>query len=162
MVFCSLWGLLWLKVKWYLHRVIWKGISHGRFQNQAKYLICLQNFVSMILKNSIRSGEKKLRLRENISWSFPGSCKSWWQPIKTKLATILVALHHQSSQKHSVVAPGRDGITRKTEAVDNSIDSLRQIGFHIFFCSTSLPLTITRWFNQHIQAFHTPKRSAVE
>ena len=106
MVFCSLWGLLWLKVKWYLHRVIWKGISHGRFQNQAKYLIWLQNFVSMILKNSIRSGEKKLRLRENISWSFPGSCKSWWQPIKTNLATILVvALHHQSSQKHSVVAP---------------------------------------------------------
>ena len=30
-----------------------------------------------------------------------------------------------------------------------------------FFCITSLPLTSTRWFNQHIQAFHT-LRSAVD
>ena len=30
-----------------------------------------------------------------------------------------------------------------------------------FFCGNSLPLTSTRWSDQHIQAFHTP-RSAVD
>ena len=29
------------------------------------------------------------------------------------------------------------------------------------FCSTSMPITSTRWFNQHIQASHT-LRSAVD
>ena len=49
------------------------------------------------------------------------------------------------------------GISVKINQVRNDLGGGLQ---QRFFCSTSLPLTSTRWFDQHIQAFHT-LRSAV-
>ena len=52
-----------------------------------------------------------------------------------------------------------DSNSTETETEQKRSEPVRYL---IFFCSTSFPLTSTlRWFDQHIQAFHT-LRSAVD